>query len=67
MIQSFFTSRDVTEEFLKENDGKLDWTSDWYLKQREGAKDYYPNMYKVLNKIVEMKESMKESGYKFKH
>lgn len=54
---------DITEDFVKEYDGKLVWLRWDYLSMRGYAKD---EELEVLNRVAEVKEKLAIGGYIFK-
>ena len=52
----------ITEEFLKKYDGKLAWIRDDYLIMKGYSKG---DTLKILNKVQEVKSSMRKNGHKF--
>ena len=55
---------DITEDFLKNNDGKIVWIRDDYLFMRGLISDDHDSR-KILDKIADLKTTMRKRGHVF--
>ena len=63
-LKIMITIFEITEEFLKKNDGTLVWMRDDYLSMRGYAKGKPSEA--TLDKVARLKAEMREKGHIFK-